>query len=148
MIRSIPFNFRNNAEKTRDTVERVVDFIMEQPLNPIGKVTGALASFRCDVLDEENYYEIEAELPGILKEDISLTYEDDKYLTIAVEVPERENHLKDLMRERRTGRFERSFAVDGIKWEESAASMENGILKVVLPKLGVEDVKKNSIEIK
>ena len=24
MIRSIPFNFRNNAEKTRDTVERVV----------------------------------------------------------------------------------------------------------------------------
>ena len=148
MIRSIPFNFRNNAEKTRDTVERVVDFIMEQPLNPIGKVTGALASFRCDILDEENFYEIEAELPGVLKEDISLTYEDDKYLTIAVEVPERENHLKDLMRERRTGRFERSFAVDGIKWEESAASMENGILKVVLPKLGVEDVKKNSIEIK
>ena len=148
MIRSIPFNFRNNAEKTRDTVERVVDFIMEQPLNPIGKVTGALASFRCDILDEENYYEIEAELPGILTEDISLTYEDDKYLTIAVEVPERENHLKYLMRERRTGRFERSFAVDGIKWEESAASMENGILKIVLPKLGVEDVKKNSIEIK
>ena len=100
MIRSIPFNFRNNAEKTRDTVERVVDFIMEQPLNPIGKVTGALASFRCDI------------------------------------------------RERRTGRCERSFAVDGIKWEESAASMENGILKVVLPKLGVEDIKKNSIEIK
>ena len=148
MIRSIPFNFRNNAEKTRDTVERVVDFIMEQPLNPIGKVTGALASFRCDILDEENYYEIEAELPGVLKEDVSLTYENDKYLTIAVEVPERENHLKDLMRERRTGRFERSFAVDGIKWEESAASMENGILKVVLPKLGVEDIKKNSIEIK
>ena len=51
MIRSIPFNFRNNAEKTRDTVERVVDFIMEQPLNPIGKVTGALASFRCDILE-------------------------------------------------------------------------------------------------
>ena len=65
-----------------------------------------------------------------------------------MEVPERENHLKYLMRERRTGRFERSFAVDGIKWEESAASMENGILKIVLPKLGVEDVKKNSIEIK
>ena len=96
----------------------------------------------------KNYYAIEAELPGVLKEDVSLTYEDDKYLTIAVEVPERENHLKYLMRERRTGRFERSFAVDGIKWEESAASMENGILKVVLPKLGVEDIKKNSIEIK
>ena len=148
MIRSIPFNFRNNAEKTRDTVERVVDFIMEQPLNPIGKVTGPLASFRCDILDEENFYEIEAELPGVRKEDVSLTYENDKYLTIAVEVPEREERLKYLLRERRTGRFERSFAVDGIKWEESAASMENGILKVVLPKLGVEDVKKNSIEIK
>ena len=148
MIRSIPFNFRNNAEKTRDTVERVVDFIMEQPLNPIGKVTGALASFRCDILDEENFYEIEAELPGVRKEDVSLTYENDKYLTIAVEVPEREERLKYLLRERRTGRFERSFAVDGIKWEESAASMENGILKVVLTKLGVEDIKKNSIEIK
>jgi len=148
MIRSIPFNFRNNAEKTRDTVERVVDFIMEQPLNPIGKVTGALASFRCDILDVESCYEIEAELPGVSKEDVSLTYEDDKYLTIAVEVPERENNLRYLLRERRTGRFERSFAVDGIRWEECVASMDNGILKVVLPKLGADDVKKNSIEIK
>ncbi|MGP1574818.1 Hsp20 family protein [Selenomonas sp.] len=148
MIRSIPFNFRNNAEKTRDTVERVVDFIMEQPLNPIGKVTGALASFRCDILDEENYYAIEAELPGIFKEDVSLTYEDDKYLTIAAEAPEREARLKYVLRERRTGRFERSFVVDGIKWDESTASMENGVLKVILPKLGAEDVKKNSIEIK
>lgn len=148
MIRSIPFNFRNNAEKTRDTVERVVDFIMEQPLNPIGKVTGALASFRCDIRDEENSYEIEAELPGVCKEDVSLTYESEKYLTIAVDVPERESCVKYLLRERRTGRFERSFAVDGIKWEESTASMENGILKVILPKVGVEDVKKNSIEIK
>jgi len=26
--------------------------------------------------------------------------------------------------------------------------MENGVLKIILPKLGVEDVKKNSIEIK
>ena len=148
MIRSIPFNFRNNAEKTRDTVERVVDFIMEQPLNPIGPLGCAAALAVLDILDEENFYEIEAELPGVRKEDVSLTYENDKYLTIAVEVPEREERLKYLLRERRTGRFERSFAVDGIKWEESAASMENGILKVVLPKLGVEDIKKNSIEIK
>ena len=146
MIHSIPFNFRNNADKTRDTVERVVEFLMEQPLNPIGKVTGALASFRCDILDEENYYEIEAELPGIPKEDISLTYEDGKYLTIAAEAPERESHLKYVCRERRTGRYERSFSVDGIKWEESTATMENGVLRVVLPILGA-DVKKNSIEI-
>ena len=65
-----------------------------------------------------------------------------------MEVPERENNLRYLLRERRTGRFERSFAVDGIRWEECVASMDNGILKVVLPKLGAEDVKKNSIEIK
>ena len=32
--------------------------------------------------------------------------------------------------------------------DESTASMENGVLKVILPKLGAEDVKKNSIEIK
>ena len=41
MIRNIPFNIRNNAEKGRESIERMMDYLMEQPLNPIGKVSGA-----------------------------------------------------------------------------------------------------------
>ena len=110
----------------------------------MGSSVTATRLFPSSLAKKENYYEIEAELPGIPKEDISLTYEDGKYLTIAAEAPERESHFKYVCRERRTGRYERSFSVDGIKWEESTATMENGVLRVVLPKLGA-DVKKNSI---
>ncbi len=79
MIRNIPFNIRNNAEKGRESIERMMDYLMEQPLNPIGKVSGALASFRVDIVDAEDRYEIQAELPGFSKEEISLSYEADKY---------------------------------------------------------------------
>ena len=142
MIRNIPFNIRNNAEKGRESIERMMDYLMEQPLNPIGKVSGALASFRVDIVDAEDRYEIQAELPGFSKEEISLSYEADKYLTIAAECPETVGGLKYVCRERRNGKFERTFMVDGIDWDNVSAGFDNGILKVSLPKVKDESVKK------
>ena len=142
MIRNIPFNIRNNAEKGRESIERMMYYLMEQPLNPIGKVSGALASFRVDIVDAEDRYEIQAELPGFSKEEISLSYEADKYLTIAAERPETVGGLKYVCRERRNGKFERTFMVDGIDWDNVSAGFDNGILKVSLPKVKDESVKK------
>ncbi len=67
MIRNIPFNMKNNAEKGKESVERLMEYLMDQPINPIGKVSGVLASFRVDILEDETQYEIQAELPGFIR---------------------------------------------------------------------------------
>ena len=143
MIRNIPFNMKNNAEKGKESVERLMEYLMDQPINPIGKVSGVLASFRVDILEDETQYEIQAELPGFIKEDISLVYEDEKYLTISANRPEPEEGIRYVCRERKSGKFERTFMVDGIRWEDSSAAFENGVLRIILPKADAKPNRKN-----
>jgi HSP20 family protein len=142
MFRILPFNIRNNAEKGKELVENLVDAFMEQPMNPFGRVSGALSSFRVDVIDAEEHYEVRAELPGFSKEDITLAYEENKYLTIQAEHPDEDMGLKYICHERRTGRFERSFLVDGIREDMISAEFNNGILCVILPKHREEKARK------
>ena len=108
MIRPIPFNIRENAERGREVLEKALDFMTEQPCNPLGRVSGALSSFRVDVIDTPDRYEIFAELPGFHKEQITVSYDDGTgYLTIKAERPEVDMDVKYICRERRTGTFER-----------------------------------------
>ena len=76
MIRPIPFNIRENAERGREVLEKALDFVADQPCNPLGRVSGAFSSFRVDVIDTPDRYEIFAELPGFHKEQITVSYED------------------------------------------------------------------------
>lgn len=96
-----------------------------------------VSRFRTDILDKGDRYVLEAELPGFKKEDIQLDLEGD-ILTIRAEHTE-EKEDKDekkqyVRRERRYGSFSRSFDVSGIQAEQIAASYENGVLKLDLPK--------------
>lgn len=96
-----------------------------------------VSRFRTDILDKGDRYVLEAELPGFKKEDIQLDLEGD-ILTIRAEHTE-EKEDKDekkqyVRRERRYGSFSRSFDVSGIQTEQIAASYENGVLKLDLPK--------------
>ena len=135
MFRNIPFNIKGNAEKGREVLEKVMDFALDQSFNPRGKVTGALASFRVDVLEVEGRYEVFAELPGFSKEEITVSYDEECHLTISAERLEVEDEaVKYLCRERRTGKFERAFYIDDIAEDEVNASFENGILHIILPK--------------
>lgn len=134
MFRTIPFHLRENAERGREALEKALAFVADQPFNPMGKVGGVLAPFRVDVIDTETAYEFFAELPGFYKEQINVSYDDDGYLRIKAERPESDMQPAYLCRERRSGAFERTFFVDGIKKEEVSVSYENGILHIILPK--------------
>lgn len=134
MFRMMPFHVKDNAERGREVLERVLEFAMDQPLNPIGRVSGALSSFRVDVIDTEDRYEIFAELPGFTKEEITISYDEDHHFTISAERLPSELELKYLCHERRTGKFERSFFIDDIASDQVTASFENGVLHVILPK--------------
>ena len=92
-------------------------------------------SFRVDVQDKEDAYVIEADLPGVARENIHVDLNED-VLTISAEKAENAEEKENgyIMRERRTGKASRSFNVEGIRKEDISAAYENGVLTLTLPK--------------
>jgi len=92
---------------------------------------------RTDVIEKENAYQLEAELPGFNKEDISIDLKNDT-LTISASHTdnndEKDSDGKYIRRERRSSSYQRSFHVEGLKPEDIIAQYKNGILTVNLPK--------------
>ncbi len=95
----------------------------------------ASVSFKTDVKENENEYIVQAELPGVKKEDINLEL-DDNYLTISVNNKEEHTEKKEnyIRRERRTGSFQRAFYMENVKEDEIKAKYNDGILEIKLPK--------------
>ena len=96
---------------------------------------GEFSSFRADIKETDEKYMIEAEMPGVNKKDISIDLQED-VLTISAEKKEEKSEEKDsyVRKERRYGSFSRSFRVENINKENIHAALENGILKIELPK--------------
>ena len=90
---------------------------------------------RVDIREDEKNYVVEAELPGVKKEEINLEV-DENVLTIAVNRKEEVNEEQEkyIRRERRCSSMTRSFAVDNIRPDQATAKFENGILVIDLPK--------------
>ena len=93
--------------------------------------------FRTDIKDKGDHFELEADLPGVKKEDIAVDIDGD-CLTISAqrdsqreEKNEQEQYVR---RERSYGSYSRSFDISNVKSEEISGSYENGVLKLLLPK--------------
>lgn len=106
---------------------------------------------KTDIKENENDYEIDVDLPGFAKEDISLSLEDG-YLTVSAEKKE-ENEKNDansgyLHRERRYGSCSRSYYVgSAVTNDDIKAKMENGILHMNVLKKAPALPEKNFIAI-
>jgi HSP20 family protein len=90
---------------------------------------------KVDIKEKENEYIVEAELPGVNKEQINIDVRNDR-LTISVEQREEINEEKHnyIRRERRYGSMSRSFMVENVDEEKIKASLKNGVLTIILPK--------------
>jgi HSP20 family protein len=91
--------------------------------------------FKADIKETEKEYIVEAELPGVDKENIAITFEDNT-LNISVKRDEVIDETREdfIRKERRTGSIERRFYLEGVDEEKITARYENGLLTVVLPK--------------
>ena len=100
---------------------------------------------KTDIREDDKSYLLEIDLPGYSKDDIKIDITDG-YLTINAKV-EKENNDDSknyVRRERFTGEVSRSFYVgEDIKEDEVKASFKNGILTLEVPKLSLEDKKKD-----
>ena len=94
------------------------------------------SAFHVDVRDQGNTYLLDAELPGFKQEEIELSVDNDLLTITANRMSEQKEEKENyLFCERRSGRTQRSFQLEGIDAEKSQAHYENGILSVTLPKL-------------
>ena len=100
-----------------------------------------------DVHEDEQAYLVDVELPGVAKDDVKVNFHEGS-LTISGERKyENESKEKNAHRvERFYGKFSRTFNFPStINSEKIAASYENGVLKITVPK--AEEVKPRQIEI-
>jgi len=89
-----------------------------------------------DIAEYENEYVAIVELPGVKKEDVKITFEKDVLTVEGMRKPyEISQDARVLLNEMRVRDFSRSIRVPvEIDATSISAELENGILKVVLPK--------------
>ncbi len=134
MSRLVPFNRwglrRNDFE---DFYNMLDDFFSDTwwPVRSLARDT-----FKLDIQENEREYCIEAELPGVTKEEINLQLKDDGRLTIAVEREEniQEDKKNYVHRERRYSSMQRSIYLRDAKTEGVKAKLQDGVLKITVPK--------------
>ncbi len=110
----------------------------------------AIAPFRTDILDQGDRYVLEAELPGFAKEDIHIDLEGDMLTIRAEHCEEKETREKDrnfVRRERHVGSYCRSFPVGDVKCDGIAASYQDGVLRLEMPKRTADKPASRSIDI-
>jgi len=130
------------------TLQRQMNRLFEDALPADGEERLPTWSPRVDVTEFEDRYEVTAELPGMVAEDVKLELEN-TVLSISGE-KRSEAERKDrcmYVCERNYGAFRRSFQFPSqIDASKIAAGFKNGILTVTLPR--VEEAKPKQIEIK
>ena len=111
----------------------------------------AQRSMKVDVRDEGDHYTLEADLPGVKKDDLKVSVQDG-LLTISAEYDESNENKGDddryVYRERRCGSVSRAFNMEGIREDGITAAFKDGVLKLELPKCEPEPEKEaHAIEI-
>ena len=103
---------------------------------------------KADVRETNEAYLVEAELPGVNKEDLHLDY-DNNYLTISAMKNETFEDRQDnyLRQERHYGQIARSFYFDNVNKNQIQARFQNGVLDIILPKRTIERSSYNGIPI-
>lgn len=93
---------------------------------------------KTDVRETENTYELDIDLPGFKKDEISIDLKDG-YLSISaakgLDRDQEDKKGKYIRHERYAGACSRSFFVgEGVEPKDVSAKFEDGILKISLPK--------------
>lgn len=96
-----------------------------------------------DVEEDENCFDITLDLPGVKKEDIKINYQNN---LLNISAFRGQEHSGSNISERSWGQIKRSVSLSGVDIEKSEASLEDGVLRICLPK--IEESLGQQIEIK
>jgi HSP20 family protein len=129
----------------RDEIDRLFD----SPLNGFGSVFQSLGDWSpaLDIHEDKENFIVKAELPGIKKEDVAVSYQDG-CLTISGErkAEAKSEETEVYHTERFFGRFQRTVALPAaVAADKVKAAYKDGVLTVTLPK--TEEAKPKQIDI-
>ena len=100
--------------------------------------------------DEGEYLDLTVDMPGVVKDNVRLSIDDD-ILTLSVDAEDEKEEKEEgyLLKERSSYKCERSVRIPvDVKDDEVEANMENGVLHVKLPKVHPKKKEKTEIQIK
>ena len=136
MVGLVPFNRRNRGLSAgsgfRDFYNVLDDFFAtDWP----ARRSLAFDTFKVDIQDKGNEYLIEAEMPGIKKDEIALALNDGQ-LTITVSKDEEaeEKEKNYIHRERRCVSMSRNINLADTAANDIKAKLTDGVLKITVPK--------------
>ena len=102
---------------------------------------------KTDVRETEDTYELDVDLPGFKKDEISVDLKDG-YLTISaakgLDKDEQDKKGKYIRQERYAGAMSRGFYVGDVEPDQVSAKYEDGILKISLPKQAKKELPRTS----
>ncbi len=114
-------------------IEDVVRGFMRRPF----AFDSATPEMRLDVLEDDDKYSIQAEIPGAKKDELKIDL-DENYVAISAEKQsqvDRKNGGRWIFSERNFGSISRSMSLaHDIDPKKAQASYENGVLSLILPK--------------
>jgi len=141
IVRWDPFN---DMIQFRDEVGRWFDALDKKKE---GQKTAVWAP-NVDIKETDSEIQIKADLPGMKKEDIDISVDEDQLVIKGERREEKEEKDKDYVRvERNYGSFYRSFNIGvPVKSDQIKASYKEGVLELVLPKAEAKKPKKIKID--
>ncbi|MFZ7103589.1 MAG: Hsp20/alpha crystallin family protein [Peptococcaceae bacterium] len=151
MFGLVPFGRKGSVMQSRHddeffSMERIWDDFFRDGMLPALYTGGS--QMRVDIRETEKEFILEAELPGVKKENVHLEVTADRLLILVREEEEKEeNRSSYLRKERRFTALSRSFAITNIAQDKISAKMENGILTVTLPKAAEDQPQVRKIDI-
>ncbi len=99
-------------------------------------------TFKIDVEEKDNAYEIQADLPGTQKDELKVSY-DDQTLHIQVEKSEQDEEKDEkrnyLHRERRVSAMRRAIHLPDVDPSKLKAKLDNGVLTIIAEKTEVQN---------
>ena len=102
---------------------------------------------KTDVRETDGSYELDVDLPGFKKDELTVDLKDG-YLTIAaakgLDKDEQDKKGKYIRQERYAGAMSRSFYVGDVEPDQVSAKYEDGILKISLPKQAKKELPRTS----
>ncbi|XP_012453706.1 class I heat shock protein [Gossypium raimondii] len=118
--------------------------------DPSTETSAAISNTRIDWKETPEAHIFKADVPGLEKEEVKVEVEEGKVLRISGERSVEKEDKNDTWHrtERSSGKFTRRFRLpENVKMDQIKATMENGVLCVVVPKEGEKKREVKNIEI-
>ena len=141
MLNMVPYRSNRNVAPRGFFDDFTSDFF-KPLLDGFGMIRPDQA-MKVDVKDEGDRYTLEADMPGVSKDNLKVEVANGT-LTISADYDEKKEEKgeddKYVYRERRCGSMRRSFNVEGIREDDITAEFKDGVLKLTLPKQEVKAI--------